>query len=97
MRDEGMRDVAVCRGLHRAARAVRDGGIEAEPTRNATLMGETAEVRGVTIMAANPTHASRPSTRKDGIRPKDTSSPHPSLSLMVRPRFYNAYWVCPGP
>ncbi|KAH8796745.1 CHAT domain-containing protein [Hyaloscypha finlandica] len=30
MRDEGMTDVAVCRGLHRAIRALRDGRIEKE-------------------------------------------------------------------
>ncbi|KAI1158960.1 CHAT domain-containing protein [Nemania serpens] len=48
LRDEGMTDVAVCRGLHRAVRALRDGGIEAKGTRDGTLIGETTEARGVT-------------------------------------------------
>lgn len=38
MQDEGMTDVAVCRGLHRAVRALRDGRIEMEwQEMNATL------------------------------------------------------------
>ncbi|KAJ6261372.1 hypothetical protein Dda_4042 [Drechslerella dactyloides] len=40
MRDEGLTDLAVCRGLHRAMRAVRDGHIEEEAAeaRNATVV-----------------------------------------------------------
>ncbi|KAI0804900.1 CHAT domain-containing protein [Xylaria sp. FL0064] len=48
LRDEGMTDVAVCRGLHRAVRALRDGGIEAQGTRDAVLISETTEARGAT-------------------------------------------------
>lgn len=46
MRDEGMTDVAVCRGLHRATRALRDGQIEGGPEgRNATLLGFGTQTR----------------------------------------------------
>ena len=48
LRDEGMTDVAVCRGLHRAVRALRDGGIKAEGTRDATLIGVITEAQGAT-------------------------------------------------
>ncbi|KAK3984180.1 CHAT domain-containing protein [Cladorrhinum sp. PSN332] len=37
LRDEGMTDAAVCRGLHRAVRRLRDGGIKDEKARDATL------------------------------------------------------------
>ncbi|KAM7211575.1 hypothetical protein V8F06_013045 [Rhypophila decipiens] len=36
LRDEGMTDIAVCLGLHRAVRAVRDGRIEDGEARDAT-------------------------------------------------------------
>ncbi|KAI8628835.1 CHAT domain-containing protein [Xylariaceae sp. FL1651] len=48
LRDEGMTDMAVCRGLHRAIRALRDGGIEVEGTRDGTLISGTTEGRGAT-------------------------------------------------
>ena len=48
LRDEGMTDVAVCRGLHRAVRALRDGEIAADGTRDGTLIGGTTEARGPT-------------------------------------------------
>ena len=41
MRDEGMTDVAVCRGLHRAIRALRDGGV------GAGLMGREGSSAGI--------------------------------------------------
>lgn len=47
LRDEGMTDVAVCRGLHRAVRALRDGGIKAEGTRDGTLIGGITDAQGV--------------------------------------------------
>ncbi|KAH8663217.1 CHAT domain-containing protein [Ilyonectria robusta] len=53
MEDEGMTDLAVCRGLHRAVRALRDGRIETEwQERNATLLRQASsldEIRDVTI------------------------------------------------
>jgi hypothetical protein len=49
MRDEGMTDVAVCRGLHRAVRALRDGQMEGGPEgRNATLLGPGTQAKGLT-------------------------------------------------
>ncbi|KAI1157918.1 hypothetical protein F5B18DRAFT_643076 [Nemania serpens] len=48
LRDEGIIDVAVCRGLYRAVRALRDGGIEAKRTRDGALIGKTSEAQGVT-------------------------------------------------
>ncbi|KAI3326476.1 CHAT domain-containing protein [Xylariaceae sp. AK1471] len=48
LRDEGMTDAAVCRGLHRAVRALRDGGIGVEGTRDGTLINGTTEARGAT-------------------------------------------------
>ncbi|KAK6526568.1 hypothetical protein TWF694_005150 [Orbilia ellipsospora] len=38
LRDEGLSDVAVCRGLHRAMRTLRDGNIPDSETRNATVL-----------------------------------------------------------
>jgi CHAT domain-containing protein len=38
MRDEGMTNLAVCRRLRLAVRALRDEGIKAEQERNATLI-----------------------------------------------------------
>ncbi|KAH6953787.1 CHAT domain-containing protein [Ilyonectria sp. MPI-CAGE-AT-0026] len=53
MQDEGMTDLAVCRGLHRAVRALRDGRIEMEwQERNATSLRQASsldEIRDVTI------------------------------------------------
>jgi len=46
LRDEGMTDVAVCRGLHRAVRALRDEEIKAQGTRNATSIGGMTEAQG---------------------------------------------------
>ncbi|KAK2469065.1 hypothetical protein H9L39_19333 [Fusarium oxysporum f. sp. albedinis] len=49
MRDEGITDVAVCRGLHRAARALRDGQIEIESAgRDAKLLGFGSQARRTT-------------------------------------------------
>ncbi|KAI0841310.1 CHAT domain-containing protein [Hypoxylon sp. FL0890] len=48
LRDEGMTDVAVCRGLHRAVRALRDGGIAADGLRDGALISGTTEGRGAT-------------------------------------------------
>ncbi|RYP19460.1 hypothetical protein DL767_009641 [Monosporascus sp. MG133] len=49
MRDQGMTDVAVCRGLHCAVRALRDGRIEREGEgRDAKLLGLGAQTGGVT-------------------------------------------------
>ncbi|KAJ3573299.1 hypothetical protein NPX13_g4752 [Xylaria arbuscula] len=48
LRDEGMTDVAVCRGLHRAVRALRDGGIKAEGTRDGILISGATEAQGAT-------------------------------------------------
>ena len=49
MQDEGMTDVAVCRGLHRAVRALRDRQMERGPEgRNATLLGLGTQARGLT-------------------------------------------------
>jgi hypothetical protein len=49
MRDEGMTDVAVCRGLHRAVRALRDGRIEEEgDERDAKLLSLTTQARDPT-------------------------------------------------
>jgi len=39
IRNEGMTDMAVCRGLHRAIRALRDGQFENSRKRTATLVG----------------------------------------------------------
>jgi tetratricopeptide (TPR) repeat protein len=48
MRDEGMTDMAVCRGLHRGVRALRDGLVEKESgTRNATLLGFGSQKKGL--------------------------------------------------
>ncbi|RYP43130.1 hypothetical protein DL770_011836 [Monosporascus sp. CRB-9-2] len=48
LRDEGMTDVAVCRGLHRAVRALRDGRIEKEGKgRDAKLLGMGTQARGL--------------------------------------------------
>jgi hypothetical protein len=47
MRDEGMTDVAVCRGLHRAVRALRDGGIKAGEARDAMLVCSETRARGL--------------------------------------------------
>jgi CHAT domain-containing protein len=38
LRDEGMTDTAVCRGLHRAVRALRYGGVKDGEARDATLL-----------------------------------------------------------
>ncbi|KAI0965724.1 CHAT domain-containing protein [Xylaria arbuscula] len=46
LRDEGITDVAVCRGLHRAVRALRDRGIAADGTRDGALISGTTEARG---------------------------------------------------
>jgi methyl coenzyme M reductase subunit C-like uncharacterized protein (methanogenesis marker protein 7) len=49
IRDEGMTDVAVCRGLHRAVRALRDGQMEGGPEgRDATFLGFGTQARGLT-------------------------------------------------
>ncbi|RYP29513.1 hypothetical protein DL767_006703 [Monosporascus sp. MG133] len=49
LRDEGMTDAAVCRGLHRAARALRDGRIEREGEgRDAKLLGAGTQAGGLT-------------------------------------------------
>ncbi|RYP20115.1 hypothetical protein DL765_002957 [Monosporascus sp. GIB2] len=49
LRDEGMTDAAVCRGLHRAVRALRDGRIEREGEgRDAKLLGMGTQARGLT-------------------------------------------------
>ncbi|KAI3326484.1 CHAT domain-containing protein [Xylariaceae sp. AK1471] len=48
MRDEGMTDVTVCQGLHRAVRALRDEGIEDEHRRDVMLISGTTQVRGMT-------------------------------------------------
>ncbi|KAI1291225.1 CHAT domain-containing protein [Xylaria venustula] len=48
LRDEGMTDIAVCQGLHRAVRALRDGGIAADGTRDGTLISGTTEARCAT-------------------------------------------------
>ncbi|KAI8649679.1 TPR domain-containing protein [Fusarium keratoplasticum] len=48
MRDEGMTDLAVCRGLHRAVRALRGGQIEKEQgARKAFLLDPEALERGL--------------------------------------------------
>jgi CHAT domain-containing protein len=48
IREEGMTDLAVCRGLHRAVRALRDGQIEpGQEGRNATLMGLKPQTRNL--------------------------------------------------
>ncbi|KAM0415700.1 hypothetical protein ACHAPT_013340 [Fusarium lateritium] len=48
MRDEGMTDVAVCRGLHRAVRALRGGQIEKEQgARKALLLDSGTLERGL--------------------------------------------------
>jgi len=49
IRDEGMTDIAVCRGLHRAVRALRDGQMEGGPEgRDATLLTFGTQARGLT-------------------------------------------------
>ncbi|KAE8447330.1 hypothetical protein EG329_010888 [Mollisiaceae sp. DMI_Dod_QoI] len=49
LRGEGMTDVAVCRGLHRAVRALRDGQMEGGPEgRDAILLGSVPKARGPT-------------------------------------------------
>ncbi|RYP54761.1 hypothetical protein DL769_010292 [Monosporascus sp. CRB-8-3] len=49
LRDEGMTDAAVCRGLHRAVRVLRDGRIEREGEgRDAKLLGMGTQARGQT-------------------------------------------------
>ncbi|RYP81636.1 hypothetical protein DL770_005844 [Monosporascus sp. CRB-9-2] len=49
LRDEGMTDAAVCRGLHRAVRALRDGRIEREGEgRDAKLLGMGTQEKGLT-------------------------------------------------
>ncbi|KAK3366617.1 CHAT domain-containing protein [Lasiosphaeria ovina] len=48
LRSEGMTDAAVCRGLHRAIRAVRDGQIEGGQARDATLVSLGTWTRGWT-------------------------------------------------
>ncbi|KAI1504695.1 CHAT domain-containing protein [Biscogniauxia marginata] len=45
LRDEGMTDVAVCRGLHRAIRTLRDREIKEGQDRDATLLDSEAEVK----------------------------------------------------
>ena len=40
IRDEGLTDVAVCRGLHRAIRELRDKGMKAGEVRDAELLGQ---------------------------------------------------------
>jgi hypothetical protein len=47
LRDEGMMDAAVCRVLHKTVKALRDGGIKAGEKRNATLVDEMTEGRGL--------------------------------------------------
>jgi hypothetical protein len=47
LRDEGMTDAAVCRGLHKAVKALRDEGIKAGEKRDATLVDEMTEGRGL--------------------------------------------------
>ncbi|KAK5651862.1 hypothetical protein OQA88_11631 [Cercophora sp. LCS_1] len=47
LRDEGMTDAAVCRGLHRAIRSLRDGGCKNRDARGATLMLSGAPMRGM--------------------------------------------------
>ncbi|PQE12949.1 TPR domain-containing protein [Rutstroemia sp. NJR-2017a BBW] len=48
IRDEGMTDVAVCRGLHRAVRALRDGQMEGGPEgRDATFLGPGTQAKGL--------------------------------------------------
>ncbi|KAK4171655.1 CHAT domain-containing protein [Triangularia setosa] len=49
LRDEGMTDAAVCLGLHRAVRVLRDGGIKNGKARDATL-----ELSGSRVKIANP-------------------------------------------
>ncbi|KAI3322871.1 CHAT domain-containing protein [Xylariaceae sp. AK1471] len=48
LRDGGMTDVEVCRGLHRAVRALRDSGIAADGMRDGALISGTTEARGAT-------------------------------------------------
>jgi hypothetical protein len=49
LRDEGMTDVAVCRGLHRAVRALRDGGLKKDrDARDAKLVGSGTQARSLT-------------------------------------------------
>ncbi|VBB73370.1 Putative protein of unknown function [Podospora comata] len=43
LRDEGMTDAAVCRGLHRAVRALRDGGIKDEKEKDEETKDENAK------------------------------------------------------
>jgi hypothetical protein len=48
IRDEGMTDVAICRGLHRAVRALRDGQMEGGPEgRDATFLGPGTQAKGL--------------------------------------------------
>ena len=48
IREKGMTDKAVCEGLHRAVRALRDGRIEKTKGRNATLLGFGDQARDST-------------------------------------------------
>ncbi|RYP39316.1 hypothetical protein DL768_010722 [Monosporascus sp. mg162] len=51
IRDEGMTDVAVCRGLHQAVRALRDGQIEREgKERDAKFLGSGIQIRDMTTL-----------------------------------------------
>ena len=43
IRDEGITDMAICRGLHRAVRALRDGHVESAKERDAVVCDEGCE------------------------------------------------------
>jgi len=88
MRDEGMTDMAVCRGLHRAIRALRNGDIEAMLARRENSPAGSADVYNRTdVVEASSEMA------EDGVETSIRAERDPGRVRRKKGQIMSLFWV----